>query len=363
MALVYSTYLGGSGGDQGSGIAVDSSGNAYLTGVTSSTDFPTANPLQTNCDNCGSSNGDAFVAKLNASGNALVYSTFLGGSDIYGGNGIAVDAAGNTYVTGSTFSTDFPTANPLQPSNHGGDDIFVAKLNPAGSALVYSTYLGGSNNDYGYGIAADTAGNAYVTGFTKSSDFPTANPLQGVCGGCSSFGDAFVAKLNPAGSALVYSTYLGGSYSDGGDGIAVDTAGNAYVTGSTNSSDFPTANPLQTSYGGGNTDAFVAKLSPAPAVSLSTNSLSFGTQNVSTTSAEQSVTLTNTGDELLSITGITVSGDFAQTNTCGNSVNAGANCTINVTFTPLAAGTGSGTLTIADNAPGSPQSAALSGTG
>ncbi len=255
-ALVYSTYLGGSSGDGGNGIAVDSGGNAYVTGGTASTDFPTAHPLQA----VPNGFGDAFVAKLNPTGSALVYSTYLGGSSGDGGNGIAVDSAGSAYVTGSTTSTNFPTANPLQAVNTGGRDAFVTKLNPGGSALVYSTYLGGSSDDGGNGIAVDSAGNAYVTGNTESTNFPTANPLQPVFGGGGFSGDAFVAKLNSGGSALVYSTYLGGIVYDVGYGIAVDSSGNAYVTGRTDSPDFPTANPL---YGfDGGPHAFVSKLNP-----------------------------------------------------------------------------------------------------
>jgi len=258
-ALVYSTYLGGSGQEIGYGIAVDSVGNAYVTGYTTSSDFPTMNPLQP--ANGGS--GDAFVAKINPAGSALVYSTYLGGSQVEQGHGIAADSAGNAYVTGYTSSTDFPTMNPLQPS-YGGDyyDAFVAKINPGGSAFVYSTYVGGSGRDYGGGIAVDSAGNAYITGGTSSTDFPTMSPLQPVNAG--GYYDVFVAKINPAGSAFIYSTYLGGSGDDGGSGIAVDSAGNAYVSGATASSNFPTTpGAFQTTYGGGSYDAFVSKLNPS----------------------------------------------------------------------------------------------------
>ena len=254
-ALVYSTYLGGSDGDSGQGIAVDSSGNAYVTGYTSSEDFPTVNPLQ------AGSHGDfdAFVAKLNPRGSDLVYSTYLGGSGVDYGYGIAVDSSGSAYVTGRTYSTDFPTANPLQALNKGELDAFVAKLNAAGSALVYSTYLGGDRYDEGNSIAVDPSGNAYVTGVTYSTNFPAATPYQSTCGGCSTYADAFVVKLNALGSALVYSTYLGGSGVDYGYGIAVDSSGTAYVTGETSSTDFPVVHPLQPSPHG-NFDVFVTKL-------------------------------------------------------------------------------------------------------
>jgi hypothetical protein len=246
---------------------VDGAGNAYVAGSTESTNFPTTpGAFQTLCNgpNSTSSCGDVFVAKINPSGSALVYSTYLGGGRFDGGNGIAVDSAGNAYVTGTTDSSDFPTKNALQPTYSGGPfDAFVAKISPSGSALVYSTYLGGSGNEYGEGIAVDSAGRAYVKGVTTSTNFPTKNPLQAANAGGAN--DAFVAKLNSAGSALVYSTYLGGSDYDGSPdfrgGIAVDGVGNAYVTGSTLSTDFPTKNPLQAA-NGGIWDAFVTKINP-----------------------------------------------------------------------------------------------------
>lgn len=216
--MSYSTYLGGGSGDQGNSIAADSAGNAYVTGSTASINFPTQNPFQT--ANTGSV---AFVTKLNAAGSALVYSTYLGGSGGDQGNGIAVDSAGNAYVTGSTGSTNFPTQNPLQPLNGGGGDAFVTKLNATGSALMYSTYLGGSGGDQGNSIVLDSTGNAYVTG-AAAGGFPTTPGAYQTASG----GSGFVTKLNAAGSALVYSTYVDGS---GMNGIAVDSAGNAYITG------------------------------------------------------------------------------------------------------------------------------------
>jgi len=363
-ALVYSTYFGGSSNDSGSGIAVDSSGNAYVTGYTASTDFPIMNPLQSY-----GGDGDAYVAKLNATGSALVYSTFLGGSGNDNGSGIAVDVSGNAYVTGNTQSTNFPTMNPVQLANGGSTDAFVAKLNASGSALVYSTYLGGSGNDLSFGIAVDSSGYAFVTGYTDSTNFPTVNPVQPKYGGDL---DAFVAKLSPTGSALVYSTYFGGNLQEEGTGIAVDNAGHAYFVGVTFSSNFPTTpGAFQTTCGGGCNestdinDAFVATLSPTPVVTLSTSSLSFGNQNVGTTSTPRSLTLTNSGDGALNIGSISPTGDFSQINTCpvSGSLAAGSNCTISVTFAPGVEGTRNGALTITDDAIGSPQSVSLSGVG
>lgn len=266
-ALVYSTYLGGSSGDSGAGIAVDNVGDAYVTGSTSSTDFPTKNPLQPEYGGGYPYNSDAFVSKINAAGSAFVYSTYLGGSASDGGSSIAVDSVGDAYVTGHTGSFNFPvTPGAVQTACGDGNqywceargDAFVAQLTPTGSALVYSTYLGGHDLDRAYGIAVDSAGSAYVTGETYAIDFPTVNPLQPASGRPT---DAFVSKLNPSGSALVYSTYLGGKGRyEGGGSIAVDSSGNAYVTGTTNSTNFPTVNALQPHYRGGDEDAFVSRL-------------------------------------------------------------------------------------------------------
>jgi len=252
-ALLYSTYLGGSDYDEGDGIAVDASGNAYVTGDTFSSDFSTTpGAFQTTFGGFV----DIFVSKLNATGSALLYSTYLGGSSDDRGLGIALDPSGNGYVTGITASSNFPTTpGAFQTTSGGGWDAFVTKLNAAGSALLYSTYLGGSGNDYGFSIAIDASGNAYGTGLTGSGNFPiTPGAFQTTCCG------VFVTKLNAAGSALAYSTYLG----DGdGSGIAVDASGNAYVTGDTGSSNFPTTpGAFQTSYGG-SVDAFVSKLNAA----------------------------------------------------------------------------------------------------
>lgn len=289
-SLVYATYLGGSGDDESTGIAVDDAGNAHVIGWTGSTNFQNPNGFQTTLHgNC-----DAFVVKLNDAGSARLYSTYLGGSGNDFGDGIALDASGNAYVTGLTkilvgSPADFPTLNAFQSQYGGGlGDAFVTKLNPnfAGAAsLVYSSYLGGSGddnpNDNRGAIAVDASGNAYVTGVTYSTNFPSVNAIQSTPGGDY---DAFVTKVNAAGSTLLYSSYLGGSKDDRGFGIAVSTiSGNtfAYVTGLTVSSNFPTVNAFQPRRAGGAFpwDAFVTKISfgaalvatsSAPALSEST---------------------------------------------------------------------------------------------
>ncbi|OHB71796.1 MAG: hypothetical protein A2W23_00015 [Planctomycetes bacterium RBG_16_43_13] len=246
-ALLYATYIGGSLNDSGCGnIAIDSSGNAYITGYTYSADFPTVSPIQGSL----AGDRDAFVAKIDASGSALIYSTYLGGSgyDYPCGWEIALDSSGNAYISGETTSTNFPTVSPIQGSNAGGYDAFAAKINASGSALVYSTYLGGSGTDAAWAITVDSSGNAYISGYTNSTNFPTASPIQGSNAGGY---DAFVAKIDASGSALVYSTYLGGSNFEEGYCIAVDSSGNAYITGKTDSTNFPTASPIQASKAGG----------------------------------------------------------------------------------------------------------------
>lgn len=273
-ALVYSTYLGGGDvlnatEDWGQGIAVDSAGSAYVTGYTYAPDFPVT-PGAYDTSRAGL---DAFVTKFTPDGKLLVYSTFLGGAGREQAQGIDVDANGNAYVTGLTESFDNPFTPevdgfPVTPGAFqriGSFDAFVTKLNPQGSALVYSTYLGGTAGvDRGWSIAVDSSGSAYVAGDTTSTNFPNASSVQPAFGGGLS--DAFVTKLNASGSALVYSTFLGGSLSDEGRGIALNGSGEAFATGSTSSDNFPTANPLQASNGGGlnnHDDAFVVKLGDA----------------------------------------------------------------------------------------------------
>lgn len=292
--LVYSTYFGGSQDDQGMAITADSSGNAYVTGVTLSLNLPVASHSYQKsfngsggqpqfCGGCGPVylGGDAFVAKFGPTG-SLVWTTYLGGSNDDSGLAIAVDKTGNVYVGGATLSTDFPvTAGSLQTKlagiSNGSEqpdiklgDAWVAKLDPTGGTLVYGTYIGGANDDTVFGIAVDGNGDAFVTGATSSSDFPvTKGAFQTVFAGPSTapaprafsptfvYGDAFAAELNPAGTALLYSTYIGGAGDDAGQAIAVDASGNAYVVGHTTSTNFPvTSGAAQSTFGGSGGEPF-----------------------------------------------------------------------------------------------------------
>jgi hypothetical protein len=300
--LMYSTYLGGNGADSAFGVAVDSSGSAYIAGRTASSDFPTATPIYP-------SNvvPDAFVTKLNAAGSGLVYSTYLGGAGFDEADSIVVDGSGNAYVTGTTLSGDFPTAGtppPFQSTFGGSSDAFITKLNVSGSALVYSTFLGGSLDDSAKGIAIDSSNNVYVTGFTPSTNFPTLNSLQ-TFGGAY---DAFVTKLNSTGSGLVYSTYLGGGDSDLGRGITVDTSGNAYVTGATASTNFPTTSPYQGSNAGGLNDGFVTKINAAGSARVFSTYIG-GTND----DGGFSIAVDSSGSAY--VTGYTASSDFPTANT------------------------------------------------
>jgi uncharacterized repeat protein (TIGR01451 family) len=329
--LGYAAYLGGGSQDEGLGIAVDTTGNAYVTGRTYSADFPvTAGAFATQCpdtngDGQCDGGGDAFIARLDAAG-AVSYATYLGGCFDDAANAIAVDGSDNVYVAGysesaqdsaasSTAATcvnEFPLKNAIQTTNKGRKDAFVAKLNPAGAGaadLVYSTFLGGAYADEALGIAVSSGGVAYVTGYTASSDFPVvpaSGAYQTTLGndvpGATAGYDAFVTKINAAGNALVYSTYLGGSAYEYGQGIAVDATGNAYVAGWTSSADFPTASPLQAT-NDGSYDAFVAK------INLAGSALVYSTYlGGLDTDAAQGIAVDAGGNAL--ITGYTTSRDF-----------------------------------------------------
>ena len=304
--LKYSTYLGGSKGDYPRAIAVDGTGSVYVAGYTSSTDFPTSNATQG-----VNHSGNAFIAKFNATGNQLVYSTFLGGSNGEEARGIAVDASGNAYVAGWTFSTDFPTVSAYQTSNHSrgtpAQSSFLTKIGPAGDQLLYSTYFGGSGSlDGAFGVAIDDQGDAYIAGSSDSPDLPVLNPLQSQMKGRLS---AYFAKFTPVGQ-LAYSSYLGGSAADTATAIAVDQAANVYLIGRTNSLDFPLANAYQTQNKAatGSTDltAFVSKVDP------SGGTLVFSTYlGGSTTEEPRSVQVDAQGG--IYVAGQTCSADFPTT--------------------------------------------------
>ena len=279
-ALVYSTYLGGSGdskgGERGKSIAADSSGNAYVTGWTCSADFPvTAGAFQTTIRGSATQSVNAFVTKLNPTGTALLYSTFLGGTKGENGMALALDGSGSAYVAGIAESADFPvTTGVFQPTLRGYGNAFVTKLNPAGTALLFSTYLGGTYGEAAYSFTLDGSGNVIVAGETESADFPvTAGAIQSTNRAISPGFNGFVAKLNPTATALLYSTYLGGTVGDQANGVAVDGSGNVYVTGDTSSTDFPvTAGAFQsTNHGGMYGATFVTKLNlGSPAVTTTT---------------------------------------------------------------------------------------------
>ena len=291
---MYSTYLGGSDNDRGRGIAIDNSGNAYLTGFTASSDFPTKHPFQT--DQGGY---DAFVTKLAISGDSLIYSTCLGGTDDDYGTAIVVDDTGSAFLTGYTYSPDYPTHSPYQ-TRQADADVFVTRLSVSGNSLIYSTYLGGADSEWGNAIAIDDGGSAYVTGFTSSSNYPTQNPFQTYVGPAHNY-DVFVTKLAVAGNSLAYSTYLAGTGSDVGQGIAVDGSGQAYVTGMTYSIDFPLQSAFQTDQTG--QDAFVTKFNAAG------NGLIYSTY-LGGNGGDYGYGITVDNDGAAYVTGVTSSTDF-----------------------------------------------------
>ena len=262
--MAYSTRLGGAGDDHGAAIAVDSSGSAYVTGDTRSPDFPLVQPFQTSLGGAGRAGSapHAFVAKLLPAGTGLAYSSFLGGGDADQGAGIAVDAEGSAFVTGTTKSSDFPTVGAFQSRSAGDTDAFVVKVAPQGASLTYATYVGGGGADQGAAIALDRAGDAFVAGSTTSPNFHVAHPAQPDRRGT---GDAFVFKLGPTGNAALFSTYLGGQGDDRATGVAIDGLGAAHVVGLTDGNDFPTARPFRASRQGSGSDAFVAAFSVSDA--------------------------------------------------------------------------------------------------
>lgn len=415
-SLLYSTYLGGSNLDQGNGITVDTNGIAYMTGLIGAGVLP----FSTTASLCGlpgaaglsavppgsfcGGKADAFAAKMDASkvGSASrLYFTNFGGGGADSGNGIAVDPNGNSYVTGSTVSTDFPTtAAVFQPTFGGGNaDAFVIKLDPAGANPLYSTFLGGTNADIGYAIAVDSSGGAYVAGQTCSLDFPLANPVQATPGGNC---DAFISKvsilngiqLNPAG--LVFPAQSIGTPSqpqtvtltngdnsvtfngialmgaNPGDFVETTTCGGTLVPGGhcTITVTFTPLAPgirkasVMITDDAAGSPQVISLNGQSSTLSLSASSLAFANQHVGVASSPLAVTATNNGTTAVAFSSITASGDFSETDNCTKApLQPTTNCVINVKYTPSTAGTSIGALTLADDAPGSPQIVLLTGSG
>ncbi len=300
--ISYSTYLGGTGMGSVTGVAVDTAGNLYVTGWTEALNFPIVGAVQV------SSGGgvDAFVVKLNAAGTSIIYATYIGGNSDDRAAAIAVDAAGEAYVTGSTASSNFPKVSSLRSTLGGGRDAFVLKLNAVGNTMLFSTLLGGASNDWGTAIAVDASGNAYIAGDTLSTDFPISSPAQAANGGLQ---DAFVTKLSSAG-AMVFSTYLGGAGNEHAGGIAVGSGGVVYVAGGTFSTNFPVAGAIQAANGGGQ-DAFVTKFAANGASLVYSTYLGGGGGTVASPEQANGIAVDASGNAY--ITGVTNSSNFPVT--------------------------------------------------
>jgi hypothetical protein len=450
-ALLYSTYFGGNSFDQPTGIAIDSLGHVHIAGFTSSQNFPTAHAYQpTALPNEDSLYGNyGFLSKFSSDGSALVYSTFVAGnSNVVQDCGspcwptpynvvsaLALDANGNAYVAGTTntynfpatsgaylasnttqqdatvgFVTKFNSAGSLAYSTYfygsSGDPIgisaiavdasssayitgtadsdgtfpittsaicdpntyffgcsygFVTKFDSTGSSLLYSTFLGPNNFASPVSVAVDSVGDAYILASGSSDAFQTNNAIEPY----SSGQDLLLVELDPAAGSQLLATYLGGGSDDFASGLALDASGNIYIAGSTGSTDFPILPQAFQSVSGGSTDAFVAKIGPAssPAVGFTPVSLTYSALAVGSPSQAQTVLLRNLGSAALSISSLTASGDFAETDTCGTSVPAAGSCTFSITFTPTASGSRTGSVTLQDNAAGSPHRIVLTGIG
>ncbi len=303
-SLLYSTYLGGAGGDGVDSIALGSDSCIYLSGFTYASDFPTQSPYQAN--NAGGA--DAFISKLSYSGSYLLYSTYLGGSKTDRGMDITLDSSGSIYLAGWACSTDFPIRNPYQSSHAGGlTDAFLSKFSSSGSSLDYCTYLGGSgDDDQSSGIFVDSTHCVYISGLTSSVNFPTYNPYQSSIGS-TTYGDAYMTKLSSSGSYLIYSTYLGGSGKENVGGMVVDSSGCAYISGMVTSSDFPLIEPYQSSHAGGERDAYITKFSQSGSALFYSTYLGGSSEDISRKMAVDS-------DGCIYITGRSNSPDFPTCN-------------------------------------------------
>ena len=392
-SLVYSTFLGGSKEDSGLGVAVNSSNTAFVTGFTKSPDFPMVavnTGFQTTLKN--TTGGNAFVARIDTSQpNVLAYSTYLGGSPNgsgsspgEAGSAIALGPTGDAYITGISYATDYPLVSPLDSiSNTPNQKAIVSRIDTTksgASSLVYSSYFGGTvltlggaapGVDLGFGIAVDPAGNIYLAGTSRSADFPATPgaPQTSIVG----TQNAFLAELNPTGSGVLFGTFVGGSL-ESANGVGLDhaTPANAYVAGITGGNFPTTAGAFQTvnHVSGGNSNGFVAKISPGAVTGVfaSPTTLNFGSVALNTTSPARTVTLFNLTASAISITGPTFTGanvtDFGQpSSTCGATLAAGASCTYDIFFKPTISGAESATFNLADSDASSPQTVALSGIG
>ena len=376
--LVYSTYLGGSGEDNGGQIALDSTGLAVVAGGAQSTDFPLVNPVQT-------TPSQGFFAKLKADGSGLVFSSYFGGPQNSNTliEGIALDQNDDIYLAGLA-SGPFPTTPGAYltsiPPTLTGEFGFVSKIDKSGSTVVYSTWLAGpgpGTNEFtsAGALAVDSLGQAYVVGSTSEAEFPQVNPLfpDFVGGTCTGAGQlectkAFVSVFNATGSLLVFSTYLGGSGVDAAVSMALDPSQSIYVVGQTSSTDFPVVNAFQSTYSGGNcttapcSDGFLAKMQIVP-VSASPGGLTFSA-DVGSTSPAQNVTISNASTQAIPVTAVVASTGFSETNTCAAGIPAGGACTVSVSFSPTAAGPATGSLTVTYTAAaGGTVAVPLTGTG
>ena len=380
-SLVYSTYLAGNSNvvqDCGSpcwpspyniisALAVDVNGSAYVTGTTNTYNFPVTPGSYLTSNTTAQDASIGFVSKFSSAGN-LDYSTYFYGSggDPVGISGIAVDGSGSAYITGVAESDGtFPVTSTsiCDPGTYGFgcSYAFVTKFDSAASTLLYSTFLGPNNFASPQAIALDANNDAYILANTRSAAFGTTNGIEPYSNGL----DILLVEIDPAATTELLATYLGGSGDDEAAGMALDTNGNVYIAGSTDSTDFPTTPGAFQTVSGGNTDAFIAKIATAsaPSVSLSPNSLQYASLSIGSTSQPQTILFRNMGSAPLTISSITVSGDFAESDNCGNSLSAAGSCTLSVTFTPTAADNRNGSILIQDDAAGSPHVINLSGIG
>jgi hypothetical protein len=450
-SLLYSTYLGGNGSDTPASVVLDKASNVLVAGTTSSTDFPLANAYQSSAPpNQGGQYGTyGFVTEFTPDGSSLVYSTYFGGSSNVALNcggtpcwpqptttlvGAAFDSTGSVFVTGTTNTYDFPvTSGVYQSTNTMAQDgivgflskisnsgtlqystyfydpasftnitalavdasdsayvtgwansdstfpvtsagicdpatlgsgcsyTFVTKFDTTASTLAYSTFLGANNGSIPAAIVVDQSSNTYVLGTTSSSTFTTVNELYPYAGGY----DALLVEIDPIASSQLFATYLGGTNNETATAMALDAGGNLYVTGSTLSTDFPTTPAAVQKQAGGNNDGFVVKIATitAPVAVLTPSSVTFAAQQVGSTSSIQQVVLQNTGNAALSISSISVAGDFSETNNCGNSLPPSGTCSVSIAFSPTASGQRTGSLVVSDDAAGAPHVVGLSGTG